>query len=142
MVERESVTKSQKGKKADVRGKWKSVFIGRHINNVRKETHAASVMTNLLMETCAKVRDEKDDRLLPHPIRRQRLTARDKNPSKESGNKEGSSSDKGSKFHADSEFAKKQKKQKRHVSFGILRCVSIPSPKKWCTWRQMPFPTS
>ena len=33
------------------------------------------------METRAKVRDEKGDRLLPHPIRRQnRLTARNKNP--------------------------------------------------------------
>ena len=39
-----------------------------------------SVMTLQLLETGAVVRDDKDDRLLPHPTRRQnRLTARDKN---------------------------------------------------------------
>ena len=58
-----------------LRGKWKSVFNGRHMDNVRKETHVVSVMTSKTLETEDKVRDKKDDRLLMHPIRRQnRLT--------------------------------------------------------------------
>ena len=41
-----SVTKSQKGNRANVeRGKWKSVFSGKHMDNVPKETHVVSVMT-------------------------------------------------------------------------------------------------
>ena len=44
------------------------------MDNVRKETHEVSVMTDLYKETCTVVRDEKDDRLLPHQIRRPRLT--------------------------------------------------------------------
>ena len=54
---------------------------GTHKDNVPKETPVVSVMTSKPLETVAKVRDEKDDRLLLHPIRSQnRLTARDKNP--------------------------------------------------------------
>ena len=50
------------------------------MDNLPKKTHVVSVMTHKLLETVAKVRDEKDDRLLLHPIRRQnRLTGRDKN---------------------------------------------------------------
>ena len=81
-MERRSVTKSQNGKKkSTLRGKWESVFSGRHIDDVSKETHVVSVMTSKTLETVAGVRDEKDDRLLLHPIRRRnRLTARDKNP--------------------------------------------------------------
>ena len=55
----------------------------------QKETHVVSVMTPKPVETRAKARDENDDRLLPHPIRRQNgLTARSKNPSRDSGNKQ------------------------------------------------------
>ena len=62
------------------------------MDNVAKETHVVSVMTQLPLETVARVRDEKDDRLLPHPIRRQnRLTARDKNPQRNQAIKEESS---------------------------------------------------
>ena len=32
-------------RKPTLRGKWESVFSGRHMDNVPKETHAASVMT-------------------------------------------------------------------------------------------------
>ena len=53
-----------------------------------------SVMTEPL-ETRAKVRDEKGDRLLPHPIRRQnRLTARNKHPHRDHENKQENSKDK------------------------------------------------
>ena len=44
------------------------------MDNFQKETHVVSVMTNLHKETCAGVRDKKDDRLLPHQFRRPRLT--------------------------------------------------------------------
>ena len=41
------------------------------------ETHAVSVMTSKTLETVAEFRDEMDDRLLPHPSRRQsRLTVK------------------------------------------------------------------
>ena len=35
----------KKERKPTLRGKWESVFSGRHIDNVPKETHAVSVMT-------------------------------------------------------------------------------------------------
>ena len=82
VVERGSVTKSQKGKKPHVERKvGESVFSGRHMDNVPEETHVVSVMIQESLETVAKVRDEQDDRLLLHHTRRQnRLTVRNKNP--------------------------------------------------------------
>ena len=65
-MERETVTKSQKGKKAYVEMKVDSFFIGRQIDTVRKETRVVSVMTDKYKETCTVDRDEKGDRLLPH----------------------------------------------------------------------------
>ena len=51
------------------------------MDSVPKETHVVSVMRSKPLETMARARDEKDDRLLLHPIRKQnRLTAWDKNP--------------------------------------------------------------
>ena len=52
------------------------------MDNVRKETHVVSVMADWQKETCTVVRDEKDDRPLPHQIRMPRLTAREKIPQK------------------------------------------------------------
>ena len=87
VMERRAVTKSHQGKKLVCRGKWESVFSGRRMVNVQKETHVVSVMTQWPLETVTLARDEKDHRLLLHPIRKLRLTARDKTP-KESGNKQ------------------------------------------------------
>ena len=71
----------KKERKPTLSGKWESVFSGRHMDNVSEETHVVPDMTHKLLETVAKVRDAKDDRLVLHPIRRQnRLTARVKNP--------------------------------------------------------------
>ena len=71
-VERGSVTKSQKGKKAYVERKAERVFSEEgQMDTVPKETHEVSVMTLQPLETVAKVRDEKDDRLLLHASRRQ-----------------------------------------------------------------------
>ena len=56
-------------------------FIGNHMDSVRKETRVVSVV-NKPRETVAEVRDEKDNRPLPHHIRRARLKAREKNPQK------------------------------------------------------------
>ena len=66
--------------------------------NVHKETHIVSVMTYSCEETCKVVRDQKDDRLLPHHIRRPRLTKEGEKSRKTSGNREESSSDKRSKI--------------------------------------------
>ena len=43
------------------------------MDNVQKETHVVSVVTIQHKETCTIVRDEKDDRLLPHHKRNQIL---------------------------------------------------------------------
>ena len=96
VVERGAVTWSQK-RKPTLRGKWENVFIGTQMDNFQKETHVVSVM-NWLRETVAEARDQKDNRPLPHQIRRSRLTAREKILSKESGNKHESFSDKRSKI--------------------------------------------
>ena len=82
VVERGAVTKSQKGKKVCVERKVGECFSGRHMDNVQKETHVVPVMTNLYKETCTVVRDEKDDRVLPHQIQRPRLTKGATNPRK------------------------------------------------------------
>ena len=68
------------------------------MDNVQQETHVVPVMTNLHKETCTVVRDEKDDRLLPHQIRRPRLTKGRQKSSKTSDNREESSSDKRSEI--------------------------------------------
>ena len=115
----------KKERKPTLRGKWESGFSGRHTDNVPKEAHVVSVMTSKPLETVALVRDEKDDRLLPHPIRRQRLTARDKKTQRNHATKRKALQTKGAKFHADSNFV-----TTRHVSFGILQCVRITSLKK------------
>ena len=47
---------------------------GKHMDNVRKEAHVVSVMTNKFKENSTVVRDEKNDRVLSHQIRRPRLT--------------------------------------------------------------------
>ena len=73
------------------------------MDSVPKETHVVSVMTQQLLETVAMARDEKDDRLLLHPIRRQnRLTARGKNPHRDQARKRKALQTKERKFHADS----------------------------------------
>ena len=46
VVERGAVTKSQKGNRAYVERKVGSVFSGRHMDNVQKQTHVVSVMAD------------------------------------------------------------------------------------------------
>ena len=78
LCKRDQPPRVQKERKPEWRRKWESVFSGEHMDNVPKETHVVSVMAHKPLETRAVVRDEKGDRLLPHPIRRQnKLTARD-----------------------------------------------------------------
>ena len=77
------------------------------MDNVPKETHIVSVMTSKPLKTVARVRGEMDDRLLPHPIRRQsRLTARGKNPQRIQATKRKALQIKRAKFNADSKFLK------------------------------------
>ena len=96
-----------------LRGKWKSVFSGMHMDNVPKESHAVSVMTKLPLATVAKVRDWKDDRLLPHQIRRKRLTVRKAREMKA--------------LTKEVRFCAEKIVKKRHVNFDIFPCVRITS---------------
>ena len=81
------------------------------MDNVRKETHVVSVMTDYPLETVAVVRDEKDDCPLPHQIRRPRLTANQATEMK-------ALQTKAAKFRADTEIV-----IIRHVAIGILPYV-------------------
>ena len=114
----DSSPRVKKERKLTLRGKWVSVFSGRHMDCVPKETHVVSVMTSKPLATVARVRDEKDDRLHLHPTRRQnRLTARDTNPPRDQAiNRK--TRNRRAKFHADSKSAKI-----RHVDSGTLPWV-------------------
>ena len=59
VVERGSVTKSQKGKKAHVERKVGECFSGRHMDNVPEETHVVSIMTQEPLENSAKGQRQK-----------------------------------------------------------------------------------
>ena len=88
------------------------------MDNVPDETHALSVMIQESLETVAKIRDRKEDRLLPQPTRRQnRLTARSKKPHRDQAINRKIRVTR-VKFHADSNSVKI-----RHVDSGIRPCV-------------------
>ena len=61
------------------------------MDNIQKDTHGVSVMTDLYKGTCTVVEDDKDDRLLPHQIRRTRLTKGGGKSSKHQATEESSS---------------------------------------------------
>ena len=92
------------------------------MDNVQKEGHVVSVMTNWYKETCTVVRDEEDDRLLLHQTRRPRLTKGEKNPQTQA--KKEALETKGAKFRAVTKILKT-----RHVKFGILPYVKTTSLK-------------
>ena len=88
------------------------------------------------LETRAKVRDEEDDRLLPHPSWLQnRLTARNKNPHRV--RQYTWKLERQVKFHADSNFSKNQSCGFWHPPV----CQNCKFETRMCTWRQMQFPT-
>ena len=82
-----------KERKPALRGKWKSVFSGKHMDNVPKETRVVSVMTSKPLETVAKIRDEKDERLLLH-LKAKQTEGEGQKSSEGSGNKQENSFDK------------------------------------------------
>ena len=96
----------QQERKPALRGKWESVF---------------SVPWS---ET------KNDDRLLPHQIRRQRLTATVKKPSKNQATKRKYLQTKGAKFHTDSEFCENPSCKFWHPPV----CLNYRSEKRLCTW--------
>ena len=109
VVERDQSPRIKKDGKPALKRKCESVSSGKHMVNVPKETHVVAVMA------VARARDEKDDRLLPHPSRRRnRLTARDKNPPRNQAIKRKALWIKRAKFHANSV-------KTCHVSSSILR---------------------
>ena len=70
VVERGSVTKTQRGNKAHVERKVGQCSQGKAQRQCSKED-SCSFSRDPLLETAVVVRDEKDDRLLPHPTQRQ-----------------------------------------------------------------------
>ena len=64
-----------------LRGKWENAISGQQMDNVRKEIHAVSAMSQRLA-TDARLIKQKDDRRLPQQIRRPRLTERERYPQK------------------------------------------------------------
>ena len=120
VVERGSVTRSQKWEKKPRKRKWASVFSGRHKDNVPKETLAVSVMTNKPLGTVAeaKVRDEKRRSSSPAPHPKAKQT-------------DGENGDKEENSHKRSQFLYRYKKSNNpFVSSGILPCVWTTSLKK------------
>ena len=112
----------KKERKPSLRGKWGSVIIGRHMDNILKETHAVSVMTQAPWKNSRKGQ-------------RRKGRSRDKNPQRDQETKRKALWTR-VKFHADSNSVKT-----RHVSSGILPCVKITSLKTGCMFGDMPFPT-
>ena len=81
VVERGSVTKSHKGNKAYVERKVGECFHWKTHGPSSKGDSCSFSHDTMASGNSAQVRDEKDYRLLPHPIRSQsRLTARNTNP--------------------------------------------------------------
>ena len=75
------------------------------MDTVQKETHVVSVMTDKYKETCTVVSDEKDDRLLPHQIRRPILTKGEKHLQKHQATERNALQTKGAKFRAVTKIA-------------------------------------
>ena len=91
----------------------------KQMDNVRKETHVVSAMIRHL-ETDARLREQKDNRTLPHHIRRPRLTER--YPQKVQATEEKTLQMKGSEFRADKDYV-----ITCHVIIDTLTCVFIAS---------------
>ena len=109
---RGAFTKSLQGRNADVERKVGECFQWKAPGQFsKKETHVVSVMTDQYKETCTVVRDEKDDRPLPHQIRRPRLTAREKNPQKHQATEIKSTQTKGIEIPCRYKNCKKKKKK-------------------------------
>ena len=84
-------------RKPTLREKCEIAISGKQLDNVQKETHAVS-------ETCTVVRDEKDDRLLPHHFRRPGLTKTENNPQKHQATERKALQMKGARFRAVTKF--------------------------------------
>ena len=74
------------------------------MDNVRKEAHVVSVMTNKFKETRAEVRDEKDDRLPAPNSKAKTDEVREKSSNKFLTTMRTSLQIKGENFHADVKF--------------------------------------
>ena len=70
------------------------------MDNVQRETHVVSAMTQWPLETVALARDAKDGRLLPHQIRWPRLMKEETNPRKHQVTERKILQTKGAKFRA------------------------------------------
>ena len=114
VVREEQSQRVKKQRKPTLRGKWWSVFSGRHMDNVRKETHVALVMTDLWKETSAVARDEEDEKA--------KTDGEGENPQEHQATEMKALQTKRAKFRAVTKNCKS-----RHVVFGILPCVKTTS---------------
>ena len=76
-MERRSVTESQEGKKANDERKVGECFQWKAHGQCSKGDQCSFSHDKKTLAPVAKVRDEKDDRLLPHQVRRQRLSIKE-----------------------------------------------------------------
>ena len=119
----------QKDRKPTLRGKWESVFSGRHMDNVPKQTHAVSVMTHSLWQQWQ--RSETKRTIVFSCISHSKVKQTDgekQKSSQGSGNEEASSSDK-SEIPCRFKFCKKPSCKFWH---SLPPCVKITSLKKGC----------
>ena len=111
----------KKERKSTLTGMWENASSGRHMDNLPKETHAVSVMTQWPPAAVAK-----SETMRTIVFSRAKFEGKDgegeKNPQKKSGNKEEGSADKRSEIPCRYKTCKN-----RHVNFGILPCVKSTS---------------
>ena len=118
VVDRGAVIKSQQGQKANVERKVEECFQWKAHGQYSKGDSCSFSRDRLVQETCTMVRDEKDDRLLPHQNRRERKILKKKHQATEKK----ALQTKRTKFRAVTQILKT-----RHVNFGILPCVKATS---------------
>ena len=114
----EQSSRVKKGKKANVERKLEECFQWKAHGQCSKGDSCSFSRDRLAQETCTVVRDEKDDRLLPHQNRRERKILKKKHQATEKK----ALQTKRTKFRAVTQILKT-----RHVNFGILPCVKATS---------------
>ena len=62
----EQLPRAEKERKPTLRRKWENAFVGRHMDNVLKETYVVSVL-NLYLETDTRLREERGQSSSPAP---------------------------------------------------------------------------
>ena len=141
VVERISVTKSQKGKRGNVERESVRVFSVEGTWTMFQQRRLMQFQSWSTMSSGNRGQGQrrKGRSSSPDPTRRQnRLTARDKTSSQGSSSKIGKLNGKEWNFRVDSNSFWKKPSCK---IFASSRVSELQVRKRMCTWRQMPFPT-